>query len=118
MEQSERKRSSWLTAFLVILLIGCLGGALRYLYYAVGRTPAQVPEWMIFACSAGFILNIIFILAVLSWKRWGVFGLGAGYLLISVMHQAVDPSIFLALRDLIIIILFVVFLRPVWKCLE
>ena len=118
MEQSIRKRSAWLTAFLVILLIGCLGGALRYLYYTVSRTSAQVPEWIILACSAGFILNIIFILAVLNWKRWGVFGLGAGYLFISVMHQVVGPSTVLALRDLIIIILFFVFLRPVWKYLE
>ena len=65
-----------------------------------------------------FFLNILFVVAVLKWKRWGVYGLGAGFSLVFLMDLLIDPSIIIALRDLVVIVFLLILLRPVWNYLE
>ena len=87
-------------------------------FLTLGQTPSSAPEWAVYVLVIAFLMNILFVIAVLKWKRWGVYGLGAGFGLIFLMDLLIDPSIIIALRDFVVIVLLMVLLRPVWNYLE
>ena len=126
MEHTEKKRGRRLTAFLMLLLIGNLLAVPLWFYSCISEgmlldfTPWILTLVMIATIS---ISNVIFIIAILKWKSWGVFGFGTATVLAALVYSVncprVSPAeiIYLSLSLLAIIILAIL-LRPVWKYME
>ncbi len=74
---APQSRHGCLTAWLTLLIIG---GALGILFYIVlpglaGPTPLDIAPWEYGLGIASGMFQIICVLALLSWKRWGFWGL-------------------------------------------
>jgi uncharacterized BrkB/YihY/UPF0761 family membrane protein len=77
MEHStQRKRKHLLTAFLIF---GILSNAFSILTYTVFQSKVlemspDVAPWTLVAMALISVANVVFNLALLSWKKWGFWG--------------------------------------------
>ena len=132
MGQIEKKRSGCLTALLMFILVISSSVVLLGLFYSInvgiqfGLSAGPVP--LLEASSLVSIFNIIFVVAVMRWKKWGVYGLFFGVILITLIElnlifsgqppgAAPTGFIYVFLVLLEIIVLFIL-LRPAWKYME
>ncbi len=42
---------------------------------APGSRSAYAPKWTLIALTVLLLLNVVFAIALLRWKRWGIYGL-------------------------------------------
>ena len=75
----EKKRGGCLTAWLIFMLTANSLLALYYLVYlsGVGLPLLDVPQWAIYILTVGTILNVVFAVAIVRWKKWGLYGFAA-----------------------------------------
>ena len=98
----QKKRHGCLTAWLVLMLISnsavvliyVLGSAVVRQYYP------NAPGWAFPALTLGGVLNIVFIVALFRWKKWGFWGSVATYALSSVVGLVVGLSVAQTLNGL------------------
>jgi hypothetical protein len=71
-----KQRHGCLTAYLVFMIIANSATALIYLVGAedIRRKIPNIPEWSFPVLIAGTILNLVFAIALLRWKKWGFWG--------------------------------------------
>lgn len=72
----QKKRHGCLTAWLILMLIGNSAAVLIYVLgsAAVSQTYPNAPGWTFPALILLGILNIVFVVALLRWKKMGVLG--------------------------------------------
>ena len=72
----EKRRSGFLTAWLVILIAGnSLAMVTNLLAATAFGQDFQIDSWWVFFVLVfGGILNILFAIALFRWKKWGFFG--------------------------------------------
>ena len=77
MSDGEKKRHGCLTAFLVV---GLIGNALAALGNIAGgdaireTLPADAPSWGLPLLALAGVFNIVCIVALWKWKKWGFLG--------------------------------------------
>ena len=120
MQEIEKKRGGCLTAWLILMLIGNSLAVLLYLVlFAIGQSLLGIsPGWSTPIVAICSILNIIFAIAILKWRRWGVYGFGGTTIVAFVINLAIGFPIWITLMGLVGIIVLVILLRPVWKYLQ
>lgn len=108
----ERKRGGCLTAYLVVIaIINVLVGAL------FGILGLQNLDWIILLGAMLTVVNVVFVIGIWKWKKWGVYGLGVTLglgitaALISMQFSSAVPP----LSSLAVLIYLV---RPVWHLME
>lgn len=108
----ERKRSGCLVAYLaVIAIVNVLGMGL----FAILGLQSQ--DWIALLGVVLTLVNIVFIIGIWQWKKWGVYGLGISLglgalaALISMQFSSVVPP----LSSLAVLVYLV---RPVWHLME
>ncbi|MGB7327921.1 MAG: hypothetical protein WBD31_23805 [Rubripirellula sp.] len=111
-EPDTKQRHGCLTAWLLLMLVM---NAIVVIVYLVNGQAIQTqlhpsaPDWVIPALTIGGILNVVFFLALFSWKRWGFWGLVLTYTFGSVVNLAAGLTIQQVLGSLIgLLILFIV----------
>ena len=72
----EKSRHGCLTAYLLVLIIG---GLIAFgVYLLRGLAPGNDrPFWVIIVYLILTLLDIVFAIAIILWKKWGVWGLCA-----------------------------------------
>ncbi|HEY8871541.1 MAG TPA: hypothetical protein VIM52_00810 [Stellaceae bacterium] len=71
-----KQRHGCLTAYLVFMIIANSATALMYLVGAedIRRKIPEIPQWSFPVLIVGAILNLVFAIALLRWKKWGFWG--------------------------------------------
>jgi hypothetical protein len=123
-EDIRKQRHGCATAWLVLMIVANAFAALRYLI-AGGQIQRQLPGfpvWAVPVLTVGCLLNIVFAVALLSWKKWGFYGFVALSALAFAVNLAAGVGA-LAVTGLIgVAILFAVLQiggkRSTWRQLE
>lgn len=79
---NKQKKRHWsLTTWLVLMLIGNSLAVLTYMFDSsnVRQYYPTAPSWAFPALTLGGILNIVFLIALFRWKKWGFWGSVAIY---------------------------------------
>jgi len=70
--KSERKRSTLLTLWLVLLILANAVGTLLNIL-RIRQLPSSVPLWASYTLTVGSVLIVISAIAMLKWKKWGFY---------------------------------------------
>lgn len=116
----KAKRGGCLTAFLVLMII--LNALSSVIYLLSGTILSDVLElsqgWLIPMMGILGVLNIVFASGILSWKRWGVYGLCTTGIIIFVLNLLSGISIVQSLLGFVGIIIMLILVRPIWSFLK
>ena len=117
MQEIKKKRGGCLTAWLILILIANLWIANNHFISLRPDSLLPIPQWVIFILMVGSILNIVFAVAILRWKRWGVYGFGVIAIVLFIIDLTTGRPLYIAPLGLVGIIVLLILLRPVWKYL-
>ncbi len=80
--KEAKTRGGLLSLVLILMIIGQSWFAYLFFtaflglpYNAYGEYFASFPTWTLVASASTYLLNIIFLIAIWRWKKWGIFGL-------------------------------------------
>ena len=120
MEQGEKKRNGWLTTWLVLMLVSNLLVGIAYLFTmpAIKQALPRFPTWGIIVLDVGCILNIVFVIALFKWKKWGIYGLGVNSVVAFLVNISFGTAIFNAFFGFLGLGILALLLRPVWNYFE
>ena len=98
-----KQRHGCLTAFLVVgiimnaiaSLMNLLGGAM------IRQNFPDAPSWALPVLGIGGVFNIVCLIALFQWKKWGFYGAVASGILAFVVNLAVGLNIVQALLGLV-----------------
>ncbi len=98
----EKKRHGCLTVYLWLMVVGNSVVALIYLF---GRETLEdripfLPGWALPVLAICAILNVVFAIALLRWKRWGFIGFIATAILTFVVNVNIRVGFFQAVLGL------------------
>ena len=85
---ATKERHGCVTAYLVFMLVANAITCLVYVFMSdtILRNLPQAEDWMIPVLIVGSLLNVVFGVALLRWKKWGFYGFAALGLLIFVLN--------------------------------
>ena len=86
-------RGGWLTSLLVILFLANVFMAFFYLLAAVGKIALPRDGDWAFTLLAIVVANVVFLVAIWNWRRWGLFGLIFSTTLLFSTHVAQGQSL-------------------------
>ncbi len=113
------KRGGCLTAFLMFALTSNPFIALLYLLIApVIQGYSRDIAWVVPGSILGAIVSFFLALAVWNWKKVGVFGYAASYVVGIVVCLAAGLPIYAALLQLLGLVILISLVRPVWNNFE
>ena len=111
-ERQTKQRHGCLAAWLGLMLIM---NTIVVIVYLVGgadlieQNYPNAPEWVLPALTVGGVLNIVFVIALFCWKRWGFWGLVLTYTVGPAVNLAAGLTLPQDLGSLVgLLILFVV----------
>lgn len=86
----KKQRHGLLTAWLTFVINANIVAMIMWLAQAGQRTTTMIfPAWMIPVYLAAGVVSIVFIVALLQWKKWGFYGyVGLGIVMIAVSLAA------------------------------
>lgn len=120
MTETQKKKGGCLTALLVFLIVVYALGALGSFVaspFLQGTIPGYTPGYGIVSGILN-ILNIVFLISVWRFKKWGFYG----YIAVTVIGIIIDlyrgGGIASALMALIFPIILFLLIRPVWSNME
>lgn len=75
-QRALKSRHGLLTAVLVIMLIANAGVAISYLMHpgAIRAAIPSAPFWSVYVLAALSVFNLVCVIALWFWKRWGFWG--------------------------------------------
>jgi hypothetical protein len=120
-ESLEPKRGFWLTAILALWLITSTVQVFYYLFMAL--TASQTIStfnllWMILRAGA----NVVFLIAIWKWKKWGVYGFLAstflGAFIVLIMGGITGTFIGTLIGAIIVAGILYFLLRKVWNQMD
>ena len=116
---SIQKRGGCLTAFLMFALTSNPFIALFFLLIApaIQRDFRQV-AWVIPVSVLGAIVSFFLALAVWKWKKWGVYGYAASYIIGIIISLSSGLPVYSALLGLLGLAILISLVRPAWKHFE
>jgi hypothetical protein len=116
---SIQKRGGCLTAFLMFALTSNPFIALFYLLIApaIQRDFRQV-AWVVPVSVFGAIVSFVLALAIWKWKKWGVYGYAASYIIGIIISLSSGLPIYSALLGLLGLAILISLVRPVWNYFE
>ena len=118
-QKSIQKRGGCLTAY---LMFGLTSNPFIGLFYLL-LAPAiqrEFPQaaWVVPVSVLGAIVSFFLALAVWKWKKLGVFGYAASYIIGIIISLSIGLSIYSALLGLLGLAIFISLVRPVWNHFE
>jgi len=118
-DESLKKRGGCLTAFLLFLIVVNAGTSLFYLLgadFLVSRLHG-FQTWQAYVLAAAGIINLVFLIMVYQWKKFGLYGIiGMSIIILAFnVYLGMGANAVLGLIGPIVLILV---LRPVWKYMK
>jgi hypothetical protein len=96
MAKAEKKRGTWLTIWLVLMLIANFFTALAYLLLnkmMVSVYP-NVALWIWYVFGVLAVANLVFVIFLFMWKKWPFFALCGMASIALIMNLAIGQGIF------------------------
>jgi len=99
MSEQTKQRHGCLTAWLILMIIANSLTSLMYLFGsgAIRQQFPDAPGWAFPVLAVLGIVNLVFAIALFSWKKWGFFGFAATSVAASIVNLAVGLNITQAL---------------------
>ena len=99
----SKRRNGWLTAYLCIMVIANAGTALLYLFAGVSVRASSpgLPGWSTPALAASALINLVCVIAIFRWKKWGFWGLCVMTAVVFVANLSIGVSFGMALTGLL-----------------
>jgi len=117
----ERKRDPQVTALFIILAIVSALGAVycAAVLSGIQSIPLHISSAELALYTAWFVVAIVSAVAILEWKKWGIYALGIATLIVTIVNIAQGSATWggASLGVLIAFVLFV-YLRPIWDEFE
>lgn len=116
---SDRKRGTVLTLWLVLLILVNAGGTLLSIFRILSSSFVllSVPLWASYTLMVGSVLIVVSAIAMLSWKKWGFYMYGAIGVLGFAVNLTIGAGVFSFIGLLGIAITYLL-LRSNWTLLE
>ncbi len=122
-----RERGGCLSLYLILAIVGAVFGLLAVLgtgsvnaqLAAAGQPTIDLPSWYIPAQVVLIVITLVAIYGIFTWKKWGVYVLGATWVLSLIASLAGGQSVVTSLVVLVIeaaLLWFV--LRGKWALFE
>jgi hypothetical protein len=112
------RRGGCLTTFLVVMLIANPLTAINY-WFIGGTALAQkfphMPAWGPAVLGFGSALNVVFALAAIKWRKWGVYGFMAACVAGAIFNLAIGVPFALSLLGLLGGVILLLLARQQWK---
>jgi hypothetical protein len=122
MTSSPKERGPALTVWLILLLVGNIGGTLIFLMLVFSSAGQSlffpgITVWVVYLFAALEALNVVWICFLFLWKKWAFFGLcGSAVTALAVnLYIGVGIYAFWGLAGAVVTYLL---LRPKWKLLD
>jgi len=98
-----KQRHGCLTTFLVLGIIANALASLGNLFGGamIRQSFPDVPAWALPVLAVGGIFNIVCIIALFQWKKWGFYGAVASYIVAFFVNLVVGLNIVQALLGLV-----------------
>jgi hypothetical protein len=113
---TKRKRGGCLTAWLILIMVGNAFGGIIWLL--IGEQYKLKPLEILLLVFISFAVSW-FALVVLSWKKWGFYGILAAMVIITALNATSGAPLVNILaevaRNLASVAILFALLRPVWK---
>lgn len=122
LEQPKPPRSPLLSAILYALIVTyALGAAGSFIVWeSVRRHAPAALQPSLPGYSFVFVLGALSALAVVKWRRWGVYGLAATWVATAILNAIYAQPAFLAAQAAGIVLILVFFwqVRRIWPSLD
>jgi len=94
-QNESRVRHGCLTTFLVLMIIANAGTVLTYTFGSalVRQTNPNMPSWALGVLTLGGLLNLVFAIALLKWKKFAFFGFVGTSVVVAFVNLASGLSI-------------------------
>jgi hypothetical protein len=121
---APKSRHGCATVWLVIVILANTGAAVIYLAQgsAIKRQLPDFPDWAFPALIACGVLNVVFAVALMAWKKWAFYAFAVTTVLIVVINLAAGFGARSVVGLLGVVILYAVLQiggeRSTWKQLE
>lgn len=119
MIMTEKKRGTLLTIWLILMII--FNGITFLLYLGDGSfitsILSKIPTWAIYTFGIFALLNLVFAIFLLMWKRWAFFALCGSAGLIFIINLIIGTGISSLLGLIGPAILYLI-MRPKWNLFE
>ena len=106
---------------LTLWIIGSAVSVSSVLYSFTGRATAYAvlghPDWAILPLGFLSLVNLVCVLAIWNWKRWGMYGL-AGSATAFFIITLISLSFFVALITIVGVVIIGFLVRPVWNQMD
>ena len=119
-KDNVKKRGALLNAVFAILIVYGILALLVYLFAfgAITKSHPAVPPFVLRMFELLFIIDLIFLLLLLMWKRWAFFGYIAMHVIAFVMYLILFKNHIYAVSELLFPIILYLAIRPKWKFFE
>jgi len=117
--EETKKRSTWLTIWLSLMLITNTFSILIYFTSskAILATYSNMPAWIWYVFGLVSLANLIFVIFLFRWKKWPFYALCGTALVAFIMNMAIGLGIFTLFGLLGPLILYFS-MKPQWKLFE
>ena len=115
---AERKRSTGFSAILLSLGIISVLGAIYCLLALTGVQSYHptLSQWQLLFYGSWYVVCTISVVAILRWRRWGVYLVGAATLVVAGVNLlAGSVTVQAATLALIVATSLLIYLRPIWR---
>jgi hypothetical protein len=117
MKETEKKRGTWLTILLILMLIANLFTALTYFLLnkiVMSAYPnVSIIIWYIYGAIA--LANFICVIFLFMWKKWPFFALCVTTLGAFIMNLIIGTKVYLAIIGLMGIIILYFSMKSRWN---
>ena len=115
-QTNEKKRGWLLTIYLIIIIIASAISAYTYIFNSESLTGIiNISSQTLLAFQILTILNIIFGVAIFSWKKWGVYGLGLSFIVSSILSISIYGIIGAIIGLVISLGILLLIIKSRWK---
>jgi len=116
MAEAEKKRRTFLTIWLVLMLIANFFTALSYLILnsSIASAYPNVPSWIFYIYGLLGLANLVFIIFLFRWKRWAFFAFCGSAIITFIMNLAIGLGIAAVILGLIGPMILYTIMSPQW----
>ena len=115
--QGQSARGGCLTSYLVLGFVGAGLSSLTYLVASstISQRLPTIPQWVVPFYELWSIADMVFLLAIWNWRKWGVYG-HVGLVLVGNVVNALTLGVLYSIAAIPVNLAILVFLlRPVWS---
>ncbi len=96
-----KKRNGWLTAWLILIIIANAITLLIYLSGVASQVLGPMPGWFIAVAIVLSLFNVICVIALFRWKKWGFWGICVSAIIEFIVNISIGEAVGVTILGLV-----------------